>query len=156
MGVLLPLVLLLLPLLLLSQERCWPPCLPPAGPGLPASPCPHQGNTGDNARNISKTNNPVISTWSPQGILEVAEDLAIDIPKFWTYLAEILAPVLLAAAAPVGVPTVVLILILIKSSVLAHAHAPTPQLTLLRDTGRPLPPHLSERYVANVLGTMAR
>ena len=37
-------------------------------------------------------------------ILEVAEDLAIDIPKFWSYLAEILAPPLLAGAAPVGSP----------------------------------------------------
>ena len=38
-------------------------------------------------------------------ILEVAEDLAIDIPKFWPYLAEILAQPLLAGAAPVGSPS---------------------------------------------------
>ena len=60
---------------------------------------------------------------------QVAEDLAIDIPKFWQYLAEILAPSLLSSAA---------------------------SLTLLRDSSQPLPPHLSERYVAAVLGAMVR
>ena len=60
---------------------------------------------------------------------QVAEDLAIDIPKFWLYLAEILAPCLLSSAAP---------------------------LTLLRDSSLPLPAHLSDRYVAAVLGAMVR
>ena len=32
-------------------------------------------------------------------IVEVAEDLAIDIPKFWSYFAEILAPSLLSRNA---------------------------------------------------------
>ena len=56
-------------------------------------------------------------------ILEVAEDLAIDIPKFWSYLAEILAPSLLSRNAP---------------------------LTLLRDSSKSLPQHLVHRYIGQV------
>ena len=68
-------------------------------------------------------------TENPHPPPQVAEDLAIDIPKFWQYLAEILAPSLLSSAA---------------------------SLTLLRDSSLPLAPHLSERYVAAVLGAMVR
>lgn len=62
-------------------------------------------------------------------ILEVAEDLAIDIPKFWHYLAEILAPSLLSRNAP---------------------------LALIRDTSKSLPEHLVHRYIGQVLGAMVR
>ena len=56
-------------------------------------------------------------------IVEVAEDLAIDIPKFWSYIAEILAPSLLSRNAP---------------------------LTLLRDSSKSLPSHLVLRYLGQV------
>ena len=56
-------------------------------------------------------------------ILEVAEDLAIDIPKFWSYFAEILAPSLLSRNGP---------------------------LTLLRDSSKSLPEHLAHRYLGQV------
>ena len=56
-------------------------------------------------------------------ILEVAEDLAIDIPKFWYYLAEILAPSLLSRNAP---------------------------LALIRDSSKSLPQHLVQRYIGQV------
>merc|ERR1712013_827329 len=62
-------------------------------------------------------------------IVEVAEDLAIDIPKFWSYLGEILAPSLLSRNAP---------------------------LTLLRDSSKSLPSQLVLRYLGQALGAMVR
>ena len=35
-------------------------------------------------------------------ILEVAEDMAIDIPHFWLYLAEIITPMLHEGCIPMG------------------------------------------------------
>ena len=62
-------------------------------------------------------------------ILEVAEDLVIDIPKFWSYFAEILAPSLLSRNSP---------------------------LTVLRDSSKSLPEHLAHQYLGQVLGAMVR
>lgn len=38
-----------------------------------------------------------------QGIIEETEDLAIDIPKIWLYLSELLTPMLLEGGIPMGV-----------------------------------------------------
>ena len=62
-------------------------------------------------------------------ILEVAEDLVIDIPKIWSYFAEILAPSLLSRNSP---------------------------LTVLRDSSNSLPEHLAHQYLGQVLGAMVR
>lgn len=37
-----------------------------------------------------------------QEILEVAEDMAIDIPHIWLYLAELITPMLLEGGIPMG------------------------------------------------------
>lgn len=37
-----------------------------------------------------------------QEILEVAEDMAIDIPHIWLYLAELITPILHEGGVPMG------------------------------------------------------
>ena len=37
-----------------------------------------------------------------QEILEVAEDMAIDIPHIWLYLGELITPMLLEGGIPMG------------------------------------------------------
>ena len=37
-----------------------------------------------------------------QEVLEVAEDMAIDIPHFWLYLAELITPMLHEGGIPMG------------------------------------------------------
>lgn len=43
-----------------------------------------------------------VSPFRLQEILEVADDMAIDIPHIWLYLAEIIAPMLQDGGIPMG------------------------------------------------------